>query len=161
MDRTTLYLFDTSVLLNLVRGKELGRYINETFHLSEVIRRPLISVVTHGEIWAMAERRKWSDDKRTVLQGMLDDLVTIDLNDGSIIQSYVIVDQANQSHPSGARIMSDNDLWIAATARSASAILLTTDKDFLHLPPDVCAVHYIDPSSRLGTSDTGDQPKLI
>jgi len=45
----------------------------------------------------------------------------------------------------GARILSKNDLWIAATTKAASAVLVTTDKDFLCLHPEPCAVHYIDP----------------
>jgi len=142
VDRGTLYLFDTSVLLALVRGGELGRYINNTFGLSEVINKPLISVVSHGEIWALAERNGWGDKKREALSEMLS------------------VDRKNLAHPQGARALSDNDKWIAATARAAGAVLLTTDQDFIHLNPDVCLVHYVDPSSRLPASAAGTQTKL-
>ena len=160
MDKGTLYLFDTNVLLALIRGKELGRYINHTFALSEVINKPLISVVSHGEIWALAERNGWGDKKRQAISEMLGDLVTLDLNDRSIIEAYVEVDKKNLAHPKGARVLSDNDKWIAAAARAAAAVLLTTDKDFIHLNPDVCTVHYIDPASHLPVSNSGSQQEL-
>lgn len=151
VDRNVLYFLDATVLLALHRGKELGDYLNKTFQLSEVINRPLISIVTHGEMWAMAQRNSWGEKKRETVREMFDDLVTLDLNDPEIIESYVLVDQKNQSHPDGARTISDNDKWIAASAMAAHALLLTTDQDFLHLHPDVCKVHYVDPSSRLIT----------
>ncbi len=39
----------------------------------------LVSVVTHGEIWALADRNNWGDDKRAALGQMLDGLITVDL----------------------------------------------------------------------------------
>jgi tRNA(fMet)-specific endonuclease VapC len=160
VDRTALYLFDTSVLLALLRGKQLGSYLNQTFRLSEVINRPIISVVSHGEIMAMAERNAWGDKKRAGLQNMLDDLITIDLSDPLIIANYVLVDQKNLSHPKGARNISDNDMWIAATAIATGALLLTTDQDFLHLHPNVCRVQYVDPNSKLALGLSGDQTTI-
>jgi predicted nucleic acid-binding protein len=160
VDKGTLYLFDTTVLLALIRGRDLGRYINHTFALADVMNKPLISIVSHGEIWAMAERNGWGDKKRQALSEMLSDLVTLDLNDRSIIEAYVEVDKKNLSHPKGARVLSDNDKWIAATARAASAVLLTTDQDFIHLNPDVCTVHYVDPGARLPASGAGTQQEL-
>ena len=160
MDNSTPYLFDTNILLALVRGRQLGAYLKQTFGLSEVLNRPVISIVTHGELWAMAERKGWGEKKRDVLREMLNDLVTIDLNDPAIIQGYVAIDQKNLSHPKGARQLSDNDKWIAATARAARALLLTADQDFLHLHPDVCMVQYVDPLSRLPEARSGEQQPL-
>ena len=160
MDRNTPYLFDTNILLALVRGKQLGTYLNETFGLSDVLNKPIISIVSHGELWALAERSDWGPKKREVLREMLNDLTTIDLNDPAIIDAYVAVDQKNLSHPKGARNISSNDKWIAATAKAAAAVLLTTDQDFLHLHPDICIVQYVDPKSRLPESQSGEQPTL-
>lgn len=41
--------------------------------------------------------------------------------------------------------MGKNDLWIAAAAHAAGAMVLTTDKDFDHLFPDHLAGVFIDP----------------
>lgn len=50
MDKSILYLFDTNVVLALHRGNQLGNYLNSKFNLSDVLNRPLISIVTHGEV---------------------------------------------------------------------------------------------------------------
>lgn len=43
-----LYLLDTNVVLALVRGKELGAFIDSTYGLSTAKRRPAVSVVNPG-----------------------------------------------------------------------------------------------------------------
>jgi predicted nucleic acid-binding protein len=128
-----------------------------TFQLESPAYRPLVSIVTHGEIWALADRNHWKDDKQAALSQMLDSLVTIDLNDQSILDAYVEMDRACRAAAGGARNLGDNDLWIASTTRAADAVLLTTDQDFLHFHPDHCFVHYIDQASRLADSQEGTQ----
>lgn len=154
------YLLDTSVLLHLIRGRQLGRSINATFQLENPVYRPLVSIVTHGEIWALAGRNGWGDEKRAALRVMLDNLVTIDLNNEAILDAYVVVEAACRAAPGGARNLGNNDLWIAATTRASGAVLLTTDKDFLVLHPDPCFVQYIDESSRLPEPEQGTQADL-
>jgi tRNA(fMet)-specific endonuclease VapC len=158
--KDALYLLDSNVLLALVRGKDLGRYIAQTYRLSEVLRRPLISIVSHGELMSMADRKSWGTKKRDSLHSILDSMVTMDLNDSAILEGYVKVDNANMRAEKGARALSNNDMWIAATTRAADAVLLTTDKDFLHLNPSVCSVDYIDPGSKLPESLSGTQQRL-
>lgn len=147
-----LYLLDTNVVLALVRGRALGLFIDSTFGLSTAKRRPAISVVTHGEVRALASRNRWGEDKLTALQGMLDALVTVDVNVAEVIDAYVEIDIYSQQHPDGARNMGKNDLWIAACAKASGATLLTTDKDFDHLNPGLLTVKYIDPTSTLPSS---------
>ncbi len=154
------HLLDTNVLLHLIRGRELGKYIDVTFRLSDAVHRPLVSIVTHGEIWVLADRNSWSVDKRAALQTMLDNLVTVDLNDQTILDSYVELSRASQSVQRGARALGDNDLWIAATAKAADAVLLTTDQDFLHFHPVHCLVQYVDPASRLASGQGGTQESI-
>lgn len=125
-----LYLLDTSALLNVLRGKDLGKRITETFGLTELKNRPLISVVTHGEIWVLANRNNWGEKRRSALQDALDNVVTVDLNHPDIICAYVEADLITQRHSGGARNIGKNDLWIAACAKATGAELITTDKDF-------------------------------
>jgi predicted nucleic acid-binding protein len=155
-----LYLLDTDILFALIRGKDLGKYIAHTYRFAEIMRRPLISIVSHGEAMTMAERNGWGEKKRKSLASVLDSMVTLDLNDPAILRGYVLVDQTNLKVRGGARVLSNNDMWIAATARAAEAVLLTTDKDFLHLNPDVCAVEYIDPKSNLPGTISGSQQTI-
>lgn len=154
------FLLDTNVLLHLVRGKALGLYLDKTFNLSHAIHRPLVSIVSHGELWVLADRHNWGQEKREALSVMLDNMVTIDLNDRTVIQAYVEVARASQNLAVGSRILSNNDLWIAACTSAADAILLTTDKDFLHLHPVHCVVTYIDPRSQLPATVMATQPKI-
>jgi hypothetical protein len=51
-----IYLLDTSVILPLVRGSALGRYIDQRFRLRSATQRPLVSVVSLGEVRVLAAR---------------------------------------------------------------------------------------------------------
>jgi predicted nucleic acid-binding protein len=51
-----LLLLDTSVLLHLLRGTAVGRSMDEAYALSTREERPLISIVTVGEVMAIARR---------------------------------------------------------------------------------------------------------
>lgn len=144
------YLLDTSVLLPLIRGKELGRYIDTTYKLSSQPGRHLICSVTHGEILALAAANGWGSAKRGALQRMLESLVTVDIYDDDVITCYVEMVTASRAYPKGSREkMGQNDLWIAAVTKATSAVLLTADKDFDHLHPAHIQRIYIDPGSRL------------
>ncbi len=142
-----LYLLDTNVLLALVRGGAFGKHLDETFGLTSGKNRSLISVVTHGEVRVLARRNQWGPEKLQALQAALDALVTVDIHVAEVIEAYVEIDLFSQQHPDGARNMGKNDVWIAACAKTAGAALLTTDRDFDHLDPDMLAVHAVDPSA--------------
>lgn len=51
-----IYLLDTSVILPLVRGSELGRNIDQRFGLRNTKQRSLVSVVSLGEVRVLARR---------------------------------------------------------------------------------------------------------
>jgi tRNA(fMet)-specific endonuclease VapC len=146
-------LLDTNILLALIRNKEFGRQISLQFGLKDTAHRPLISIVTVGEIWSLADQFGFGEAKREFLKKVLGTLVVLDISHESVLEAYVAVDRACRQAKGGARVLSKNDLWIAATARAASAVLVTTDKDFLCLHPDQCLVHYVDPMS-VGTDET-------
>lgn len=143
------FLLDTNVVIALVRGQGLGRYIDTNFGLSASNRNHAISVVSHGEVRVLAARNSWAEEKLAALQSALDSLVTIDISVIEVIDAYVEIDLLSQKRPGGARNMGKNDLWIAACAKASGATLLTTDKDFDHLGPETLTVEYVDPLSRL------------
>jgi predicted nucleic acid-binding protein len=147
--RPDLYLLDTSILLALIRGKSLGEYIDRTYNLRVARFKPLISIVTHGEIKVLDKYYKWGKEKSEKLQLMLNNVNTIDI-DFSIVSDYVELDYYSRKCKP-AVTMGKNDLWIAATAKATEAILLTTDKDFNHLPLDVLKYSFIDPTPYLST----------
>ena len=129
------YVLDTSILLLLARGKERGQEVATRYGLLTAGVRPLVSVVSHGELLALGRRNNWGDKKVAfVRRSILENVVTIELSQ-PVIDAYVELDYASATHPDGARNMGKNDLWIAATARAAGATLITTDRDFDHLHP--------------------------
>ena len=149
-----LYLLDTNVILALVRAKELGQHIDERFGLRSSSQRPLVSVVSLGEAQVLARRNGWGEPKLAALENALDNLIVVDINHRAVIDAYVELDLHSQAHREGARNMGKNDLWIAACAKAAGAVLLTTDKDFDHLIPDYVAGVVIDPKvSRDGSCE--------
>jgi predicted nucleic acid-binding protein len=140
-----LFLLDTNIVLVLVRGGPLGAFVEKRFGLRSAKQRPLISVVTHGEIRVLARLNGWGERKMKALDNALNNLVTVDINHPSVLEAYVEIDLFSQKHPRGARNMGKNDLWIAACAKAAGATLLTTDRDFDHLSPGLLDVELVDP----------------
>src|SRR5258705_13018366 len=86
-----VYLLDTNVVLYLVRGGPVGKYLATTFGLRDTVNRPLVSIVTHGELGVLADRNNWGGEKRTTLRSGLESLVTIDLNDKAVLEAYAAV----------------------------------------------------------------------
>ena len=137
---TLSYVPDTGVVLNLVRGKELGTRIDRT----RSMRLQTVSIVTHGELKALAERNEWGAEKRNVLAVALDNLVTVNIESEALVEAYVQVDRACRSISGGSRALGQNDMWIAATALLSDLPLITTDKDFRPLHDRLITVYLID-----------------
>lgn len=62
----------------------------------------------------------------------------------AIYQAYEAIDTYSLAN---GRRMGKNDIWIAATAKAAGIVLLTTDKDFDHLHPSIIKRNYLDPDN--------------
>lgn len=147
-----LWLLDTTVLIALTNGKALGQYIDATYHLRASPVRPLVCIVSHGELWALARVNGYGTAKRAAITITLTNVVTIDI-DQTVVDAYVEVYAALRRFPKGARTnVGENDLWIAAATRAAGATLLTTDTDFDPLSPDTIQRIYIPRTMRLPTS---------
>jgi tRNA(fMet)-specific endonuclease VapC len=136
-----LLLLDTGILLHLVRENRLGRSIESRFRLQTRAERPLISVVTFGEILAFVKRSNWGPSKMALLENLLQDLVVVDISD-EVLELYAQVDVLLRR---AGRPVQQNDMWIAATTAASGAHLLTTDKDFDPLYPAFLDRTWIDP----------------
>jgi tRNA(fMet)-specific endonuclease VapC len=122
-----LLLLDTSVVLHLVRGKEIGLRMDRHYNLRGRTDRPLISVITVAEARAFALSLGWGVKRVDDLESMLRQLVVVDINHARVIQLYAEIHAFLQK---SGRAVGDNDKWIAATAGATGAVLLTNDKDF-------------------------------
>ena len=124
-----LHFLDTNVLINLIRKK------------AELPPCSAISIITVGELKALATKRNWGYQKRLTPEKIIGatPIFGIEL---SLTDVYATVDAYSQgdlvSDPlplgTSARNMGKNDLWIAATALFYDAELHTSDNNFDHLP---------------------------
>ena len=137
-----LYFLDTNIVLAIVRGKELAEYIERHYHIRSNPFRPFISVVTLGELYAMALRNNWGNQKRAVLRRIEQELVVVDINRRDLLDAYAEVQCATGLK---GKSLSKNDLWIAASVKATGSILLTTDKDFDCLHPEHIDRVWINP----------------
>lgn len=138
-----LVLLDTNVFVNLVRGNQVGWYLEKEYNLSKRPERPLLSSVVCGEIKGLAKYWEWGSKKLDKLEKILAELVLVSAGESPVIDAYAAL--YAQLTPAGIKL-GENDLWIAATAQAAGATLLTTDSDFDRLPADTVSVERVDPN---------------
>ena len=139
----TQFLLDTNLLLGFTRTAPWAIRAREKFDLGSPETMVFTSVICRGEILALAEKNGWGARKRTRLEEVLDNIPTLGINKPTILAAYAQIDAwthgtvLNSPHkmpaPKPAVSMSQNDLWIAATAHASGATLLSTDTDFRHL----------------------------
>ncbi|MBL7133464.1 MAG: type II toxin-antitoxin system VapC family toxin [Phycisphaerae bacterium] len=139
-DAPIYYLLDTNILLAYIRAGKLGEQIERTYKLSASPYKPLISVVTVGEILAVARKFGWGDEKILTMNGLLKELIRLDINDAQVLEAYAEPDEFARTH----QTIGKNDVWIAATARVTGATLLTTDRHFDQFHPKYIKRIWID-----------------
>ena len=136
-------LLDTGICLAYARNGPLGEWIETTYQLTSRPEKPLISVVTHGELLALSMKFGWGEGKIEQLNRLLEQVAIFDINDEGVLRSYAETDFYSASLNPSVR-MQKNDLWIAATARALNVTLVTTDKVFDHLYPGWIDRIYVD-----------------
>lgn len=138
------YLLDTGILVGYVRGADWAQECNKTFDLSNASHLVLTSVVTKGEMLALAERLNWGSKKRKVFDQKLKEFPAVDISSEAVIAAYAKVKAWTEgcpppsapdfpAPPKPAKKMGQNDMWIAACAIASNSTLITIDKDFDHL----------------------------
>ena len=137
-----LVVLDTSVVIHLARDDATGREIERQFSLAQRVERPLISSVTRGEAGGLGRYRNWGIQRMSRLEGILDELVTVDAGRSQVVEAYseLYAMSRHSGHPMG-----NNDLWIAATCVAARAHLITNDTDFDWMHPQILRRYYVKP----------------
>ncbi|WP_425422391.1 PIN domain-containing protein [Phaeodactylibacter xiamenensis] len=136
-----ILLFDTNLILDFLRDGAITAAIDEQFNLSAASGILAISVVSIGELNALALKRNWGPKRVESIYHELNKFLVIPINSKDVLRLYGEIDAFSQGKlkgqplPAGlsSRNMGKNDLWIAASAAATGATLLTTDKDFKHL----------------------------
>ena len=146
-----IYLLDTNILIAYLREPNSTQdFIDKNYFPLDFPNEAVISVVTVGEIKAIAIKNGWGRYRTEKLERTLSQIIVADINAEDTINRYAEIDAFSQGRLDGkksnftARNMGKNDIWIAATASVLEATLLTTDNDFNHLHDEFLAVAKID-----------------
>lgn len=151
------FLLDTGMLLGIIKQAPWAQRTRSECNLDDQRTVVTTSVVCHGEIMAISEKRKWGDRKRAQLTKLLNEVPAIDINRQPILNAYARIDTWTRGSsvidqktppPKPAVRMAKNDLWIAATAHVTNAALLSTDRGFEHLDSVWIEFIYVDQRSR-------------
>lgn len=132
-----LYLFDTNILVHLVRDDQTGQEIKAKFTPYTRDPKPLICIVTDGELRSLSLQFGWGGQKLDQMNFALDYFGQVPIEPKELREAYAAIDA--HSKAKGIK-MGKNDLWIAASAVFTNARILTTDGDFDHLNPDFISV---------------------
>ena len=138
-----LYFLDTNILVHLVRDDATGQYIKQTYSPFLVAPKPLICVVSDGEIRSLALQWNWGQQKIDQMRFLLGFFGRVPIERTDVLQAYATIDSHSEARGIS---MGKNDVWIAAAAYITGARLITTDKDFDHLQPAFITRDYIAPS---------------
>ena len=138
-----LYLLDTNILVHLIRRDDTGERIRHLYNPLMTDPRPLISVVTDGELRSLSFQFGWGKEKTEKSRFFLSYFQRITIDTEDILQADALIDTYSER---AGRSMGKNDLWIAATAHITGAYILTTDADFDHLDPLFLKREWIDPT---------------
>ncbi len=135
-------ILDSNILLHYIRESPLAEVIEARYALTTADPAPLVSVVSEGELRALALRLAWGAAKRQRMEGLLSYFTVIPLPFADVVKTYAEID--DYSRRKGVT-MGKNDIWIAATASVTGSRLLTTDKDFDHLDGVYLGRDWMDP----------------
>lgn len=135
-----ILVLDTSVVVDIARNNRSGQTILDTYSLKNRADRPLISIITIGEMLGIAKAQSWNADKTKVLNELILEFVKWDVT-SEVVDAYadLVALCRSQGHSMGQQ----NDMWIAATAKVIGAVLLTGDSGFNWLHPQYIRVEYI------------------
>ena len=134
-----IHLFDTNIVLIYLRDLPAKQIIESVYNPFSSENRTVISVVTVGELKAIALKNKWGVLKIEKLEAFILKCIVADINLKDTINRYAEIDAFSQGRLDSkksnftARNMGKNDLWIAATASLLNLQMITTDNDFDHL----------------------------
>jgi len=118
---TTTYLYDTSVLVEVLRGNpDIER------RRQAATGTPYVSAVTHGELLYGAKHSQRAALALADVQSLVATMAVLDVDSRT---ADLYSDIAHQLRTAGMPIP-DNDMWIAATAMQAGLTLAARDAHF-------------------------------
>lgn len=136
-------LLDTNMLLAWLQQAQWGMQVIEKTKDRPDFAGFATSIICTGEIEAISKSNDWGRQKCDDLRALLDPLPTVDVSTPGVVDAYASIQAWTRGKPvesprgapppKPAIPMSNNDLWIAATAHALDIPLMSSDSDFLHL----------------------------
>jgi len=136
-----LYLFDTNILVHLIREDATGLEIKARFSPFTKDPKPLICNVTDGELRSLSLQFSWGKQKVDKMNFALDYFGRVPIESMDMMTAYAAIDFFSMSQ--GIK-MGKNDLWIAAATYISGSQLLSTDTDFDHLASSFIQVNRVE-----------------
>jgi tRNA(fMet)-specific endonuclease VapC len=142
------FVLDTGIILHYVRQSGLSQKIESELNLLSQKVVPVVASVSIGEIEGFVQRGQWGDMKIKRLKNLISKIVVIDITaeDEQLMKSYATLWNYSKNNLPGNKLgksigIGQNDVWIAALAKTANAELVTIDGDFEHLNNKWLTVH--------------------
>jgi tRNA(fMet)-specific endonuclease VapC len=136
-----LYLFDTNILVHLVRNDITGQHIRSKYSPFLTDPKPFICTVSEGELRSLALQWAWGKQKIDQMGYMLGYFRRASIERLDVMQVYATIDGSSKAK--GIK-MGKNDLWVAAVSHISGSRLVTTDDDFDHLDPVFVSIDKIE-----------------
>jgi tRNA(fMet)-specific endonuclease VapC len=134
-------LLDTVIILQIIRNNDVGAVIDWTFHISEHWEDFFVAAITVGELLTLTRRNNWSGKKRLLLDQVLRNVQVLNHLTQPVIESYT---ELSLTATKRGRSIGQNDLWIAAFAKTYDMVLLTLDHDFDGIENELYELRVID-----------------
>ncbi len=141
------YLLDTNIIFHWSASTALGEHVRRFYHLDDPAVRPMVSIVTHAESYALATFLRWERDRIEILAEVLNTLLPVEINQPEVFDCYIDLYQIARKCGQDKDEKNQNDLWIASCAIASKATLITTDKDFDVFPESTLAKCWINPEA--------------
>src|SRR5687768_2440593 len=79
------YLFDTNILVHLIRNDPFGQFLRSTYGLLSGYHAIRMSIVTVGELEALVRKRSWQASKQMELGLILSQVSIIDISHVAVL----------------------------------------------------------------------------
>ena len=132
-------MLDTGLLIHALRGSPAFTVIDKNLGLTARGFRPVISIISQGELLGFSKKRKWGAGKVSGLSNLLQNVVIIPIDQDRIADTYSDLEYQNISNGLN---LGQNDLWIAATSIEYGLQILTFDGDFERAPKTVKYIRF-------------------
>lgn len=116
----SVLMLDTDVFLLLLRQRDTARELDARYGIASSPARPIVSAISLGEAMAYASEAGW--------RGQEDDWILQAARSFLVIEPHGEVIRRYGALAAGDLPVSQNDVWLVATAQVCNATLLTCDE---------------------------------